>query len=230
MTRALVAALFGFALAAAIGGCASEKPRVIVKTATGYSGQSSTVSVLGVYAAGRMNPEHWLEMAPAVATIFGPGCEPGFNDGLQQTKPRWFSMIDQQTRDEGVTEDMLRQIAPAARGGTIGLIETEWVEPPEPTPDSPASPVAQPARGRGRGGGRGRSSGSSEARPKARAESLFAVEALAFSVEKRAFVAEVRATGTYKDKKQTLKLFVDQLRKTFTGSSCTGWQWEKQGP
>jgi hypothetical protein len=213
-------------------GCASDKAQATVKTAAGYPKPNSTLSVLGVYSAGRMSPEAWREWGPFAATAFGPGCDPGFSNGLQTTGPRWFSLIDQTTRDDGVTEDLIHQIAPSARGNTIVLIEEEFDEPTEEAPTRSPSPA--PSQGGGRGGGRGRSggrhsSGSSPARPKTHA-GLYAVEALAFAADNGALVVDISAEGTYKDREKTVRMFVDQLRTTFSGSSCTGWHWETEGP
>jgi hypothetical protein len=206
-----------------LGGCGSETSQATVKTGAGYPKPTSTVSMLGVYSAGRMSPEAWREWGPLAATAFGPGCDPGFSNALQTTGPRWFSLIDQTTRDDGVTENLIHQIASAAKGDTIVLIEEEWGEPAPKTIES-ASPVSQPSKGRGRGRSGHGSSGLRKERPKAE-DTLYAVEALAFSADKGALVVDISAAGTYKDREKTVKLFVDQLRATFGESSCAGWNW-----
>ena len=87
-----------------------------------FSPAAHSVSVLGVYKDGQMSADGWESLAPRLAATLGSGpCEPGYNALTSSNQPL-ADAIDDYTRDNGPTDDLLAFIAPAATGDLIPVL------------------------------------------------------------------------------------------------------------
>ncbi|HXX67450.1 MAG TPA: hypothetical protein VEK07_09730 [Polyangiaceae bacterium] len=89
------------------------------KLASDFAPGGRTVSVLGVYKDGRMSEGGWAILKPHVLPALGGGaCMPGY-DVLAPADSPLAQAIDDYTIADGPTDDLLAQLAPAARGDLI---------------------------------------------------------------------------------------------------------------
>ena len=99
--------------------CDPGDVRLSATVAPGFAPAAHSVSVLGVYKDGQMSPDGWESLAPHLAATLGSGpCEPGYNS-LTSTNAPLADAVDEYTRDNGPTDDLLAYIAPAATGDLI---------------------------------------------------------------------------------------------------------------
>jgi hypothetical protein len=79
--------------------------------------QGVSFSILGVFEDGRMSADAWDRLGPKLSRAFGKNaCEVAYTAGLLSSKPRLAAAIDAYARDNGVTDDLLEQISPLAKG------------------------------------------------------------------------------------------------------------------
>src|ERR1700733_13741034 len=105
-------------LALGTASCADDAT-VNVKYAHGYQPGPASVSVFGVFRDGRMSVDTWSALATPVSTALGAlvdRCEPAYGERLQHENEELFSSLDDDTRNNGITEDMLAKLAPRAQG------------------------------------------------------------------------------------------------------------------
>ena len=107
--------------------------------------QKMTVSVLGVFKEGRMSPESWDEIGPKISSVFGAQgmCPIAYNAKLITDKPDLAEAVDDYSRANGVTDDLLDQLAPAANGDAV-LVITVAGRPIKQAHDSSASAMPPP--------------------------------------------------------------------------------------
>jgi hypothetical protein len=118
---ASLAALASVALLV-LGGCASDA-QFTTRVAPELGPGRHTVSVLGVFKDGRMNDEAWGAIAPGLSAVFGSACPALYGAQLAKEKPALSEAIDDYARANGVSEELLDQLAPAA-GGDLILVVT----------------------------------------------------------------------------------------------------------
>jgi hypothetical protein len=122
MNRLLLLPALVLGLASA--SCADESS-VSVKYAPGYKPGPATVSILGVFRDGRMSLDTWSAMASPVSTALGAmvdRCEPAFGERLRHENDELFTSLDDETRNNGITEDLLAKLAARAQGDVILFI------------------------------------------------------------------------------------------------------------
>ena len=119
--RALAALLFAFTVGAACTACNDADTHFTVQHAPDL--KQMTVSVLGVFKEGRMSPETWDEIGPKISAAFGKGlCPIAYDAKLVTDKPSLAEAVDDYARENGVTDDLLDQLAPAASGDAVLVI------------------------------------------------------------------------------------------------------------
>ncbi|HEV3191133.1 MAG TPA: hypothetical protein VGY54_11580 [Polyangiaceae bacterium] len=180
-----------------------------------------TVSVLGVYKDGQMSTEAWNAIAARIAPSLGsPTCEAGYGNTLSKTNGGLASAIDDYARDNGPTDELLTELAPAAQGDLI-LVLTVAGKPPVPKKVSVQD--APPAQGAGmgqmRGGRRGGGQGARED------PNFFEMSALLFSVAQVRSVAVVSMQYSGQNVDEAITNFATKLHGTLPATKCTGWNW-----
>src|ERR1700690_2762282 len=149
------------AISIALIGCGDGDTQFVVKYASDYARPSTNISVFGVFENGRLSPESWKEIGPVLSSSFGQGtCDNAWNDGFLSSNPALTASIDDYTKDEGVTDELLDRLAPMANGSfivTFTVLGRQLTKGSDNSGKSPASASAPPIRmgggGRGMGGG-----------------------------------------------------------------------------
>jgi hypothetical protein len=181
-----------------------------------------TVSVVGVFQAGRMNAETWNELRSPVSTVLGR-CDAAYGDDLHNANPTLFTTLEESTRANGVTEELLAQLAPSATGDLLlvlsvrGRVATASVTAADAPPSAPA---ATPSK---RGGGPPGQHTRARARPAEVNE--FGMAATVFSVKLRRPVLRLNMGYTGTDVNEAVGAFVEKLGTLLPGSQCRGWKW-----
>jgi hypothetical protein len=212
--------------------CDEGDAHFATKFASDFGPARHTVSVLGVYKDGRMSSDAWQALAPRVAPALGAAnCEVGY-DMLASANGALAEAIDEYARADGPTDDLLAQLAPAAKGDLV-LVVTFAGKLPQRISDAGApgrvpTPSATGGRGGGRmggmrGGGRTRGSPKSES---TQDNDLLDVSASLFSVTQTRSVALIamQYSGTSVD--DAIAKFAAKLAQLLPSVACVGWNWE----
>src|ERR1700722_13130989 len=88
----------------AVAGCSDAQ--ITTRYAPTFTHAPHTVSLLGVYKDGRMNPDVWEQIGPALSTPLGGKCGPGY-DSLVNGNPALSAAIDDYARANGIGDDLL---------------------------------------------------------------------------------------------------------------------------
>jgi hypothetical protein len=239
-SRTTFAALAFLVLSAGCGGDAQFNARF----APGALPPRPTVSVFGVYTDGRMSAGAWEKVAPALTpALGGQPCEVLFSDRLATTEPKASAEIDRQTREEGVTPEILQQIAPRATGNFILLVDmygklpVRGSEPPG-VRGGMGGPTGMPGGGMQGGGMRGggmrgggmRGASHDAQGPSRKDDNALELSATLFAAETQEPVGRVsmRYTGASVD--DALAKFAARLRAELPGATCVGWKWKDAAP
>jgi hypothetical protein len=221
------AAIFTAALSVplAVASCADGDAQFDVKYAPTFQ-RGGSVSVLGVFREGRMSPETWDDIGPRLSTAFGRGvCPVAYDAKTVSAKPDLAAAIDEYARENGVTDDLLDQLAPAASGDAV-LVITVAGRPLSAghgdagSPGGPTSaPIAQ-QRGMGRRGAMG---GTSAMARSAVDRNAFEMSASLFSVREHKSVALVSMGYSGQSGSEALQKFIAKLREALPNLPCVGW-------
>jgi hypothetical protein len=221
---------FGLFVVAATA-CDEGDAHFTTKLASDFAPARHTVSVLGVYKDGRMSSDGWRALSPRVAPALGAAdCEMGYGV-LVSSNRALADAIDEYTRADGPTDDLLAQLAPAAKGDLV-LVLTFAGTLPRAATDAGASgggPAPAPA-GRGaprmggrRGGGRMGGPGSFESSVET---DVLDLSASLFSVAEKRSVALVSMQYSGQSVDEAIGKFAAKIAQTLPGIGCVGWTWE----
>jgi hypothetical protein len=217
-------------LLALVLGCGEGEEEFTAKLASDFTPVRHTVSVLGLYKDGLMSSEGWGTVAPHMAPALGSGrCEIGY-DGLVSSNPPLAQAIDEFARANGPTDDLLAQLAPAARGDLLLVLTFAGKLPQKSSADAGASGEMAPSTGGTSRGNRGMGGGSMmRGRPPPeppKDTNAVDISASLYSVQQRRPVALValRYAGTSLD--DALTKFGAKLAETLPGLQCAGWNWD----
>ena len=207
-------------LALALAGCGDEA--FTVHRTPEFPRSGASVSVLGVYRDGRMSPESWDLLRHRLTPIVGPGgCEPGYPEAVASSSPALAQAVDDYTRANGVTEDVMAELAPMARGDLILLVMMTG-RPHGPADKAPSTTPTQPAAVRP-GGRRGYQGTSAPSHVPGGEPDAFEVMASIFSVRSHHTVGalNMRYSGASLD--EALDAFSARLAQELPSASCAGW-------
>jgi len=214
-------------------GCSDAQ--ITTRYAPTFSHAPHTVSLLGVYKDGRMNPDVWEQIGPALSTPLGGKCGPGY-DSLVSSNPALSGAIDDYARANGIGDELLDQLGPAASGDLImvvtvaGQVTGKGQNLPDTTAVSGGAPGgSMNNRYRGAGsmggpsGGRG-PTGAMRRQPLADGAS-FEMSASLFSVREHKSVGLVALAYSGQSVDDAVSKLAARLGVELPGSSCTGWDW-----
>jgi len=210
-----------------LGACASNDAHFVTQFAPDFTTARHTVSVLGVYKDGQMSTEAWNAIAPRMAPSLGsPTCEAGYGNALSKANGGLASAIDDYARDNGPTDELLTELAPAAQGDLI-LVFTVAGKPPVPKKVSVQdAPPAQGTQGAGMGAMRRSRRGGAGGGQGAREDpNLFEISALLFSVAQVRSVAVVSLQYSGQNVDEAVTKFAAKLQGTLPATKCAGWDW-----
>lgn len=228
--------LMGFSLAGtaatalALAGCGPA--HFDTKLAPGFAAAHHTVSVLGVYKDGQMSSEAWANISGRMAAWLGASqCPVGYASAAIEHEGALIGAIDDYARANGPTEELLAQLAPAAKGDLI-LTVTIAGRPPAPEKvsvvnDSNSTGQAGGGMGGGGMGGGGARAGAASGHPHgppADTNELDMVASL-FSVSEHRSVAQISMQYSGETVDDALTKFAQRLAATLPGATCSGWDW-----
>jgi hypothetical protein len=243
-------------VASALAACATTdeiQPQVAVAPAPEAT-QPQSVSVFGIFRNGRMSPEAWEDFGKVLSTPFSEGlCKAAYDVVLTDTSPELAAAIDDYTKENGVSDELLEKFATFAKGDTIVLIaiDGQLPKPAGASADKPAKPAQTPAssgqgnsggsgsdpamgpgagRGMGRGGGGmgrgGMGHGRSQSAPAQHAKpdkGSWELTAYFYSIRLRHSTRQVELKQQGQDIDGDLKLFAAKLGTEIPGVPCRGW-------
>lgn len=223
------------ALLASLAGCGAPGVHFTTKLAAGFAPAHPTVSVLGVYKDGQMNSDAWDTVAPRVSRSLGvSGCIAAYSEPLLSTSGVLSSAIDDYARANGPTDELLAQLAPAARGELV-LVMTIAGKLPVKQPGSPLAGGGTPqpnlgggSRGGGMGGPGGGGRGGRMRGPGAGETDTneLDVSASLFSIAQGRSVALYGMQYSGESVDDAITQFADHLARSLPGAQCAGWNWE----
>jgi len=203
-------------------GCGDDA-QFTARYATGFT-QSDVprVSVLGIFKDGRLNSEAWPDVGPGLSgPICHGGCEALFMPG-KDLPPAAAAAISDFARDNGVTEELMGELAPFAEGDAI-LLLTVAGKPPRQTADSkdkkPGAPSTPPP---GRRGARGMGPTQSPIAP--HDTSVYQISAILYSKVARKSVAEIAMAYTGPSIDDALKKFAARITLELPAVKGAGWK------
>jgi hypothetical protein len=215
-----------------IAACDEVDARFTTKFASDFAPSGRSASVLGVYKDGRMAPEGWEAFAPYLAAEPGASaCDVGFNRLVSSGSPL-ADAIDEYARADGPTDDLLRQVAPAAKGDLILLLTFAGALPKRFTSDAGAKqPASTSPTAGGRGGRRGMGV-AGHARTNQRSErttdsDVLEVSASLYSVAQKSSVALIRLQYSGPSLNEALTKFAAKLARSLPRMRCLGWDWSQ---
>lgn len=230
MTKALLL-LFGMTELMALSAC-DDGVKFTTKFASDVAPAQRTVSVLGVYKDGRMSVDGWAALGPRVAAALGGGeCPVGY-DILAESNGPLAQAIDDYAEADGPTDDLLAQLAPAARGDSILVLTFAGKLPRRAIADagaraSPSPGMASP-RGGGRMGGSRSIGGTRGPMPGGAPEDTNALDISAslYSVRDARSIALLALQYTGESVDDAITKFAAKLAQTFPRAVCGGWNWD----
>lgn len=200
--------------------CASELG-LRVEQAPEYTPQSGAkISVFGVFHDGRMDEKAWLPLEPKLAEAFGGKrtCEPGYGKRMRAGDDALIHTVDHMIRENGIDDDVLEKVAPAAQGDLI-LVLMLYKKVPQLRDAGVRMRVGTPM---GRRGGR---VPMSRYAPSAEDDHVFELSASLFSRAAHKLVAQVDLRYTGDDLDAALSGFAKKLETVVPGATCAGWNW-----
>jgi len=204
------------------GACAGEDANLTTYLSPTLPAKAPhSLSVFGVFRDGRMNARAWDEMSSKLTVVLGPEpCPAAYSADLVTGDGPLASAIDDYSRNYGVTEPLLDQLAPAAKGE---LLLVFVIAGATRSKSRGPEPRAQPAPGPGATRMRRTSSYVRGPRPDAAA---FEVTASLFSPKEHGMVAAVtlRYFGTSED--AALAKVIAKWTELLPSTSCEGWDFE----
>ena len=238
----------------ALAACATTEegqPQVAVAPAPDAA-KPESVSVFGIFRNGRMSPEAWEDFGKALSAPFSAGlCQAAYDVVFTDANPELADAIDDYTKENGVSDELLAKFAPLAKGDTILLLAIDG-QLPKPAAASADKPAQNPSssgqgnfggsgagQGGGPGGGRGMGHGAagmgrggmggrgSQAAPGQHAKpdkGSWELTAYFYSVRLRQSTRQVDLTEQGQDIDGDLKLFAAKLGTEIPGVPCHGWE------
>jgi hypothetical protein len=206
---------------ACVSSCAGEEADLTTSTSPVLVAKAPhSLSVFGVFRDGRVSTRAWDELWPKLTAILGPEpCPAAYSADLVTDAGALASAIDDYTRNYGITEPLLDQLAPAAKGdlvlvfviaGAVRSKSHDGETRPRPAPGPGASRMRRTAY-------YGRAP-----RPDAALE----ITASLFSPKEHAMVGatSLRYGGTSED--QAIAKLVSRWTEVFPKTSCASWDFE----
>jgi hypothetical protein len=215
--------------------CGSQDARTGTKFASDFAPAGHVVSVLGVFKDGQMNVDAWETMSPKIAPSLGAhgagdatDCAAGYSEAMRSDHAELTSAIDDYARSDGPTDELLAQIAPAARGDLIVVVTFAGKLPvaqSKPTVATNSGPMGVGQSGSRRTGGPG--GGRRASRPSSAPSdpNELDISATLFSVAQGRSVGQIAMQYTGESVDDALTQFAAQLRQALPQARCEGWDW-----
>jgi hypothetical protein len=179
-----------------------------------------------------MSSEAWGTLGERLATWLGQAqCPVGYASVAAAHDGALIAAIDDYTRAIGPTDELLAQLAPAAKGDLI-LTITLAGRPPTPEKVSVNSDGNSGGGAGAMGGSRGRTGQPPGAERRGHGSgpvdtNLLDIAASLFSVSQGRSVAELSMQYSGETVDDALTKFAQRLSMTLPGATCSGWDWSR---
>ena len=190
-----------------------------------------SVSIVGAYRNGRMDGSWWERLAPSLAPQFGGQCALGFDDHLRAVDRPLYEKIDSESKDEGLTPEILGGLAPRAEGEYLFTLTVFGKVPgtAHGKPKRPVTPAASPGGMTNVGGRRRQPMGPSGPRRNTLQEDLdemdtFEITGSLLTAATRQPVASLSMRYSGSDIDEAYAKFAARLRATLGETRCAGWK------
>jgi hypothetical protein len=213
--------LLGLAVSAA---SCSLTTRWDTKFVTNFAPSGHTVSVFGVYKDGQMSSEAWDALRPRVEPLLGGrACEIASSTPVSDSP--LSSAIDDYTRTNGPTENLLAQLAPAAQGDLIlTLVEAGSLSAPEKVSVVNSSSAPSAPSPTGNSGKSGLPTYAPDKRS-APGRDVLQLSAELFSVAQGRSVAVIDMQYSGDSVDEAERQFAARVAQLFPAITCKGWDW-----
>lgn len=203
-----------------LGGCAASDAEFRVTRSPRFT--PSGVSVFGVFKSGRLRAEYWDEIGDAISPVLNAhSCESVFGERLESADPALFEKLDEDSKEGGITPELLERIAPRAMGGLIlAMRVTGRLREEEHAQRALALANRPPAGARSRP-----TPVAGKHAPDPVEDETFTLTLSLFSLEAHDFVAEVSLRYTGQSVEQALSRFAERVRAELPDLTCMGWKW-----
>jgi hypothetical protein len=218
--------LASLALPLVLAACGSG-PRFEVRYAPAFVDRRAAVSIVGVFRDGRMDPEAWGRMGPAITKALGaPACAAGFGDALRGADPEAYAAIDDESRANGFSDALLERLAKSARGDAMLVIAMHGraATPPRSGPGGVKAGTPPPPSGRGHGAQRGMGV-PGDIEPPGGTPGDLEVSATWFSVPKHERLATLTMKYQGDDPDAAMAELARRMGAVLPATTCGGWAW-----
>jgi hypothetical protein len=222
------------ALLCALCACSGDA-QLSSRFATGFTHAPHTVAVFGVYKDGRMSSEAWEQVGPGLSRPFGTTCDTAFAQLEARNQPL-SGVIDDYARANGIGDDLLEQLAPAAQGDLIlvvtvaGRVGSKGSNLPDTSTLATGTPGIGSSKyrtGSAIGSPMGPSTrGSGAMRKPLDTSSAFEMSASLYSVADKKSVGVVTLEYDGKSVDDAVARLAARLGQELPGSRCGGWNWD----
>ena len=225
---------FTFAALFLVAACSHDAEFQIDPPAAGLPSESA-ISFFGVYRDGRLDADYWETLSPRISpALGGTSCPIVFEPTLAERDPALYADIDRETKENGVTKEVLARFADRASTQMVAVMQVTG-RPPVPKPPakyddtgSAASGNGPPVGGRGGSLGGGRQQGPRPSNQSS--ENLtedvqrFELVMSLYDANKKAFVSRVamKYAGTSAD--EAITTFTTKVKEIMPGMKCVGWK------
>jgi hypothetical protein len=206
-------------------GCRGSEARFVETFAPDFQHARHTVSVFGVFKDGQVSSEAWDALRPHLDPLLGGSqCAIACDARLAASDTPLFSAIDDYTRANGPSDDLLAELAPAALGDLIlVLVEDGKLPEVEKLSIVDSAPTKQP--GPNPGHGSGFSAFESSKRRTGESGDRLQLSASLYSIAQGRSVAllDLRYSGTSRE--EAIDEFAARLARALPETRCGGWAW-----
>jgi hypothetical protein len=232
--RSIPLALVLACAAVPVASCSDPYAHFTTRFASDFAPAPHTLSVFGIFRDGRMSNDTWDELGPALSGAFASGaCQAAYSDDLVEKNQPLSSAVDDYVRANGVSDELLDVLAPAATGDLVlvytiagrvgagpdgGMINTGAMPMQSPNAAAVRNPRYRgvpPTPGAGYGSMRSFGGNANALEVSA---SLYSV-----SLHRSVALVEMSYLGSSLD--DALAQLTTKLRASFPGSTCGAWNW-----
>ncbi len=234
LAPALAATLAALALPASLCGCSGDA-QPSSRFASDVSRPSHTVAVFGVYKDGRMSSDAWEQIGPGLCQALGGAtCDAAYGQLESKNQPL-SAAIDDYARANGIGDELIEQLAPAAQGDLIlvvivaGRVGGQQRDLPDTTTLNSGTPAVGSSKyrtGSAMGSGMPASRGSGGMRRAIDNGSAFEMTASLYSVAAHKSVGAVDLQYDGKSVDDAIAQLAQRLAKELPGSRCGAWNWD----
>jgi hypothetical protein len=190
--------------------------------APGFTPGRTTVAVLGVFQAGRLNREAWSPISAKLSPALGtPACEAAFGEKMKQADVELYAQLDQDIAENGVTDEIVARLAGKTDAELILTVSVHGRVERAKSPSIGEDPSMAGHRA-GAGGGRRAPRGARGVWEKTGLE----LSASLYSVKEKQSVGRISVLYQGNSVEEAVAAFAAKVGAELPGSTCNAWRFE----